>query len=97
MGAHIVFIDESGFLLIPSVRKTWAPRGKTPVIRHRYRRGRISVICGLSVSPKKKRLGFYFQLLDKNITAETVEGFLRRLLTHLGGHVIVIWDNARIH
>jgi hypothetical protein len=30
VGAHIVFVDESGFLLIPTVRRTWAPRGKTP-------------------------------------------------------------------
>jgi len=35
LGAHLVFCDESGFLLIPSVRKTWAPKGKTPVIHHR--------------------------------------------------------------
>jgi hypothetical protein len=27
LGAHIVFADESGFLLIPHVAKTWAPVG----------------------------------------------------------------------
>ncbi|MCZ7583796.1 MAG: IS630 family transposase [Deltaproteobacteria bacterium] len=27
LGAHLVFIDESGFCLIPPVRKTWAPKG----------------------------------------------------------------------
>jgi hypothetical protein len=35
-GALIVFQDESGFLLLPSVRSTWAPRGKTPVLRHHF-------------------------------------------------------------
>src|SRR6516225_1256411 len=29
--AHLVFLDESGFMLNPSVRRTLAPRGKTPV------------------------------------------------------------------
>jgi len=29
-GAWIVFQDESGFSLLPSVRSTWAPRGQTP-------------------------------------------------------------------
>jgi transposase len=29
-----VFVDESGFLLIPNVRRTWAPRGLTPCLRH---------------------------------------------------------------
>ena len=32
LGAHLVFIDESGFQLIPSVRRTWAPRGETPIL-----------------------------------------------------------------
>ena len=48
LGAHLVFADESGFLLIPNVVKTWAPRGQTPVLRHYYRRERISVISGVS-------------------------------------------------
>ena len=33
--ALIVFEDESGVSLLPSVRATWAPRGQTPVLRHR--------------------------------------------------------------
>jgi len=51
-GAHLVFVDESGFLLIPNVRRTWAPRGHTPLLRHRQRRDRISIISGLSVSAR---------------------------------------------
>ena len=60
LAAHIVFVDESGFLLIPPVRKTWGPRGHTPIIRYQQIRQRISVISGLSVSPKRKRLGLYY-------------------------------------
>ncbi len=40
--AHLAFLDESGFLLIPTVRRTWAPRGQTPLLYHSYRRDRIS-------------------------------------------------------
>jgi len=29
----IVFADESGFSQRPSVRRTWGPRGQTPVLR----------------------------------------------------------------
>jgi hypothetical protein len=51
LAAHIVFVDESGFLLIPTVRKTWSPVGQTPVVRHSYRHDRISAIsCSRSVS-----------------------------------------------
>jgi transposase len=97
LGAHLVFVDESGFLLIPSVRRTWAPRGQTPLLRHRQRRERISVISGLSVSPRRRRCGLYFLLSPKNIQHPEVCAFLRDLLRHLRGPVIVIWDNGTIH
>lgn len=97
LGAHIVFIDESGFLLIPSVRKTWSPRGLTPIVRHHQLRHRISAISGVSVSPKQKRLGLYFSLHEKNIQQAEVCHFLRHLLKHLRGEVIVVWDNSRTH
>jgi DDE superfamily endonuclease len=67
LGAHIVFVDESGFMMIPAVRRTWAPIGQTPIHRHYYRRDRISVIGGLSVSPNRRRLGLYFRMHAKNI------------------------------
>ncbi len=97
LGAHLVFVDESGFLLIPSVRRTWAPRGETPRLYHLQRHDRISVISGISVSPRTRRFGLYFQLHDDNLHALEVCGFLRELLRHLRGHVIVIWDNGAIH
>jgi len=57
-----VFVDESGFLLIPHVVKTWAPVGQTPVHHHAYRGDQISVISGVSVSPKRQRLNLYYYL-----------------------------------
>src|SRR5205807_917128 len=63
LGAHIVFADESGFLLIPTVVRTWAPQGETPIHRHRQgRRDKLSVISGISVSPKRRRLSLYSQI-----------------------------------
>jgi hypothetical protein len=67
LGTHIVFADESGFLLLPHVAKTWAPVGQTPIHRHVYRRDKISVISGLSVSPKRQRLNLYYYLFYDNI------------------------------
>ena len=84
-------------MMIPSVRRTWAPVGQTPIVRHYYRRDRISVIGGLSVSPKRRRLGLYFRMHPKNISQEEVYDFLWYLMRHLRGHVIVVWDGASIH
>jgi len=98
LGAHLVFVDESGFLLIPNLRKTWAPKGQTPLCRHRQgRRDKISVISGLSVSPTRHRLGLYYRLYPKNIQHAEVCEFLRHLLRHLRGRVIVLWDNGSSH
>lgn len=97
LGAHIVFIDESGFLLIPTILRTWAPRGKTPIIRHRYKRDKVSVISGISVSPQRNRFGLYFQMHVDNIGQVEVCEFLKHLLRHLRGNVIAILDNANMH
>jgi putative transposase len=93
----LVFLDESGFLLIPNVRRTWAPRGKTPVIYHRYRREKISAISAVTVSPWRQRLGLYVHFHRSNITQTEVAIFLRDLLRHLHGHVVLVWDGGSIH
>lgn len=92
-----MFLDESGFLLIPNLLRTWAPRGQTPVHRHRYRRDKVSVISGISVSPRQQRLGLYWRLHLSNIGQLEVCEFLRHLLRHLRGPVIVLLDNSRTH
>jgi transposase len=97
LGAYLVFIDESGFLLSPTVLRTWAPRGQTPIHRHRTRRDKVSVISGISVSPRGRHLGLYCRLHRHNIGRAEVCEFLRHLLRHLRGHVIVLLDNSQTH
>jgi len=84
-------------MLIPSLWRTWAPRGQTPILHHVYRRERISAISALTVSPKRRHLGLYFHLQDRNFKTRDVEAFLRHLLYHLRGPVVVLWDEALIH
>jgi transposase len=97
LAAHFVFIDESGFLLIPSVHKTWSPVGKTPILRHRYRHDRVSAISGIAVSPKRFHCTLYCQLYEDNIQGEEVAAFLRQLLRQVAGHLVVLLDNGKIH
>jgi transposase len=49
--AYLVFLDESGFMLTPTVRRTFAPRGKTPVLSAWDRRDRLSAISCVTLSP----------------------------------------------
>jgi transposase len=92
-----VFLDESGFMLIPLLWRTWAPRGQTPLVRHVYRRDRLSAISALTVSPRRRHWGLYFSLQVKNFKGGDVATFLRFLLSHLRGPVILVWDEALIH
>lgn len=98
MGAHIVFADESGFQLIPNLARTWAPQGQTPIHHHRQgKREKISVISGISVSPKRHRLALYYLLFLDNIGQEEVCCFLQELLRQVRGPVIVLLDNSSTH
>jgi transposase len=97
--AHVVFLDESGFMLTPTVRRTWAPQGQTPLLACWDRRDRLSAISCITISPQRARLNFYFTLLpdNTNVTAEHTVAFLRQLKAQLGGPFTVIWDGSRIH
>jgi putative transposase len=97
LGAHLIFIDESGFMLTPCVRKTWAPVGQTPIMHHRFANDRISVISGVSISPTRRRLGRYGLFFWNNIGQEEVVLFLHEVLRHLRGHVIALLDNSNTH
>ena len=92
-------IDESGLFLNPLVRRTWAPQGQTPVLdADGGHRRKVSVIGGISVSPTTQRLGFYFATEpDGFYTAEKIVAYLRHLLKHLRGPVIVVWDRGPNH
>ena len=58
---------------------------------------RVSVISAISVSARRQRLGFYYQLCLDNIGSWGVCSFLRHLLRHLRGPLIVLLDNSQTH
>jgi transposase len=97
--AHLVFLDESGFFLTPTVRRTWGPRGQTPILDAWDRRDRISAISSISVSPKNRRLALHFDLLEDNtnVHGEDIVAYLRHLKAHLGGPMTILWDGSRVH
>ncbi|MFJ3952114.1 hypothetical protein ACIPXV_19020, partial [Streptomyces libani] len=45
--AWIVFLDESGVSLLPQICRTYAPRGRTPLLRHRLNWKRASMAAAL--------------------------------------------------
>lgn len=86
-------------MLTPTVRRTFAPRGRTPILRSWDRHDRISAISAITVSPKRKRLGLYFHLMpdDENVHGEDTVEFLKRLRRHIPGPMTILWDRGNVH
>jgi len=84
-------------MLTPTVVRTWAPRGLTPVFRHVQRHDRISAISGITVSPQRRRVGLYYHWHHHNLRELEALAFVRHLLRHVRGPLFVIWDNLGIH
>jgi transposase len=96
-GWSLVLIDESGFMLQPVVRRTWAPKGQTPIHYSWDRHDRLSVISALTVSPTGRRLGLYFQMHDHNVRFAEVMTFLTQLHRRLRRKLIVVLDRYSAH
>lgn len=97
--AGLVFLDESGLLMAPLVRRTWAPVGRTPILYQRTRHHeRVSMIAAITVSPRRRKVGLYFCLLaNENVVTQNVLHFLRQLQRHLGSAIVVVWDRLNVH
>jgi hypothetical protein len=101
--AWLCFVDESGVKLTPPVRRTWAPKGHTPVLRHRYRRGKQISMCGLvAYRPEDgdadPAVWMGFDLLEGAYDTRQCIRVLDGLGYQLGHQpVTVIWDNLGAH
>jgi transposase len=88
----IVFIDQTGFMLQPTVRRTWAPQGKTPIHYSGDRPDRLAVTGAIPGSPVQKRLGCYFSIASRNYTGDDIFAFVQQLRGHLKRLLLLIWD-----
>jgi len=95
----LVFLDESGFLLTPTVRRRLAPRGATPILKTWDRHDRISAISAVTISPKRRHLRLYFRLLpdDVHVGGEDTVAFLKQLHEPIRGPLTILWDGSNIH
>jgi transposase len=96
--AHVAFLDESGFMLMPLVRRTLAPRGQRVVMRCSAKHDRVSAISCVTLSPKAMHVGLYSWLYsNRNVHGEEVVAFLEYLTHKVPGEWTVVWDGNNIH
>ena len=88
----LVFVDESGFYLLPGVVKTYAPEGETPALQEWQTRDHLSVMGGLTPDGK-----VYVLVRPESLDGLDTVAFLEHLARHAGRRLLVIWDGSPIH
>lgn len=84
-------------MLQPLVRRTWAPRGQTPLLRQCDRRDRLSTISALTLAPRRRRFGLYWAPYPHNIRSADILLFLQALRRHIPYGFTLVWDRHRPH
>jgi len=98
--AKLVFTDESGFLMLPLVRTTLAPQGRTPVLRHRARqRDKVSVAAALTLSPARGHVSLYYRTYPNGyVNAAAYAEFLRRVVCRASpAPLVLVHDRGGMH
>ena len=88
----LVFVDESGFYLLPGVVKSYSPEGLTPVLYEWQTRDHLSVMGGLTPAGK-----VYVLVRPESLNGLHTVEFLRHLVRYAGPRLLVIWDGSPIH
>lgn len=88
----LVFVDESGFYLLPGIVKTYAPEGQTPVLREKLTRDHLSVMGGMTPEGK-----VYTLARQESLNGLHSIEFLLHLGHVAGTRLLVIWDGSPIH
>lgn len=88
----LVFVDEAGFYLLPSVVRTYAPIAQTPVLHAKLSRDHLSVMGGMTPWGK-----VYTLVRQESLCGLHSVQFLMHLLRVAGQRLLVIWDGSPIH
>jgi transposase len=88
----LVFVDESGFYLLPGKVRTYAPEGHTPILREWQTRDHLSVMGGVTRAGK-----LYVLMRQEPLNGLHTVEFLKHLIRHVGSRLLVIWDGSPIH
>jgi len=96
--SSLVFVDESGFMMTPTIRRTFAPCGSTPVNKVSDPHGRISVMGAIAVHPNRT-VNLHFCMLGDNLNfrGPSVIEFLKQLRNEVNGPMTIVWDQIIIH
>jgi hypothetical protein len=88
-GRTIVWVDQSGFYLLPMAVRTWALCGQTPILRVPLTHDHLAAISGITADGR-----LFMQTQEDAFHSPDVVRFLRVLLRKIKGKLLVIWDGG---
>jgi transposase len=91
-GRTVVWVDQSGFYLLPMAVRTWAPCGQTPILRVPLTHDHLAAISGITPDGR-----LFMQTQEHAYRSPDVVRFLRLLLRKIAGKPLIIWDGTPIH
>ena len=92
-GRTIAFADQSGFYLLPMVVRTYAPVGKTPILKENLTRDHL--VGDERHHPLAGKL--YMIEQERSFKGEDAVRFLKHLMRRIPGKLVVVWDGSPIH
>lgn len=93
-----MFPDESGFSLVSPLKRTWARRGQTPVLRTSIEHNqRLNLIGAWCLTPRGRKVKLHLQSSWATMAGPQVVRFLRHLLRKIRGPILMVWDKHPIH
>jgi len=87
-----VFSDEAGFQLLSGVVATYAPQGQTPVLDVPLSYDRLSVMGAISTTGD-----WLTWMPDHLVKGPDLVRFLKHILAHIPGKILLIWDGLPAH
>jgi transposase len=90
--AVIYWGDETGISNQDQIGRSYAPRGRTPVVRRTAKRITQSMIAAVSNRGRMR-----FMLYEGALNVDRFLAFLRRLIKDAGQKVFLIIDNLKVH
>ena len=81
-GRTIVLCDQSGFYLLPTVVRTYAPVGETPILEENLTRDHLSAMSGITLEGK-----LYMMEQERAFKGEDAVRFLKHLMRRIPGKV----------
>lgn len=88
----IMYADEAGIGLLPSLHSTYAERGVTPILKEACKYSHVSIACAISTQGQ-----LIYQLQKNSFDGDAIVLFLKKICEDVKEKILLIWDGAKIH